>query len=157
MARWNSLPQEIRGMILRYTVIHGRIAPYAPVSIEWRDAIEKTFRHLRIQASSSDACGRAPTLNIKHTKHPKWWDGSYNLSLDDRAIGVAAERLFQAVESFPSQNDLMLEINVYEPMSYSEEWLKGHHYGGPGEQDEDMCLLSTSEPRDLATPPRKAL
>lgn len=51
----------------------------------------------------------------------------------------------------------MLEINVYEPMYYSEEWLKGHHYGVPGEQDEDMCLSSTSEPRDLAIPPRKAL
>ncbi|KAL5602169.1 hypothetical protein FOBRF1_009702 [Fusarium oxysporum] len=177
MTRWNSLPQEIRGMILGYVVIHDRIAPYAPVSIEWHDAIEKTFRHLRIQASSSDACGRTPTvfeslsrlcgrhrrlvkhiwLNIEHTKHPKWWDGSYNLSLDDRAIGVAVKRLFQAVESWPSQNDLMLEINVYEPMYYSEEWLKGHHYGDSGEQDEDMCLLSTSEPRDLATPPRKAL
>ncbi|RKK76400.1 hypothetical protein BFJ69_g7050 [Fusarium oxysporum] len=177
MTRWNSLPQEIRGMILGYIVIHDSIAPYAPVSIEWRDAIEKTFRHLRIQASSSDACGRAPTvfeslsrlcgrhrrlvkhiwLNIEHTKHPKWWDGSYNLSSEDRAIGVAVKRLFQAVEYWPSQNDLMLEINVYEPMYYSEEWLKGHHYGGPGEQDEDMCLLSTSEPRDLATPPRKVL
>ncbi|ENH67014.1 hypothetical protein FOC1_g10004647 [Fusarium oxysporum f. sp. cubense race 1] len=177
MTRWNSLLQEIRGMILEYIVIHDRIAPYAPVSIEWRDAIEKTFRHLRIQASSSDACGRTPTvfeslsrlcgrhrrlvkhiwLNIEHTKHPKWWDSGYNLSSEDRAIGVAVKRLFQAVESWPAQNDLTLEINVYEPMSYSEEWLKGHHYEGPGEQNEDMRRLSTSEPRDLATAPRNAL
>ncbi|KAK2695122.1 hypothetical protein QWA68_006048 [Fusarium oxysporum] len=177
MTRWNSLLQEIRGMILGYIVIHDRIAPYAPVSIEWRDAIEKTFRHLRIQASSSDACGRTPTvfeslsrlcgrhrrlvkhiwLNIELTKHPKWWDSGYNLSSEDRAIGVAVKRLFQAVESWPAQNDLTLEINVYEPMSYSEEWLKGHHYEGPGEQDEDMRRLSTSEPRDLATAPRNAL
>ncbi|KAI7768339.1 hypothetical protein LZL87_012924 [Fusarium oxysporum] len=134
MTRWNSVPQEIRVMILGYVVIHDRIAPYAPVSIEWRDAIEKkTFRHLRIQASSSDAGGK------------------------DRAIGVAVERVFQALESWPAQNDLTLGINVYEPMYYSEEWLKGHYYRGPGEQVKDMSLLSTSEPRDLATPPRKAL
>ncbi|KAH7178320.1 hypothetical protein DER46DRAFT_676080 [Fusarium sp. MPI-SDFR-AT-0072] len=157
MTRWNSVPQEIRVMILGYVVIHDRIAPYAPVSIEWRDAIEKkTFRHLRIQASSSDAGGSTPTvfqslsrlcdrhrrlvkhiwLNIEHTKHPKWWT---------------------ALESWPAQNDLTLGINVYEPMYYSEEWLKGHYYRGPGEQVKDMSLLSTSEPRDLATPPRKAL
>ncbi|KAF5254266.1 hypothetical protein FOXYS1_14420, partial [Fusarium oxysporum] len=153
MTRWYSLPQEIRGMILGYIVIHDRIAPYTPVSIEWRDATERTFRHLRIQASSSDACGRTPTvfeslsrlcgrhrrlvkhiwLNIEHTKHPKWWDGSYNLSLNDRAIGVAAKRLFQAVESLPSQNDLMLEINVRLPRLEEiafETWdLSDIHYG----------------------------
>ncbi|KAK2133429.1 hypothetical protein NOF04DRAFT_1272743 [Fusarium oxysporum II5] len=122
MTRWNSLPQEIRGMILGYVVIHDRIAPYAPVSIEWHDAIEKTFRHLRIQASSSDACGRTPTvfeslsrlcgrhrrlvkhiwLNIEHTKHPKWWDGSYNLSSEDRAISVTVKRLDFDMPSAPS-------------------------------------------------------
>ncbi|KAK2483602.1 hypothetical protein H9L39_05394 [Fusarium oxysporum f. sp. albedinis] len=144
MTRWNSLPQEIRGMILGYIFIHDRIAPYTPVSIEWRDAIERTFRHLRIQASSSDACGRTPTV-FESLSRLSW------------AIGVALKRLFQALESWPAQNDLTLEINVYEPMSYSEEWLKGHHYEGPGEQDENMRRLSTSEPTDLATAPRNAL
>ncbi|KAF4950303.1 hypothetical protein FGADI_8286 [Fusarium gaditjirri] len=178
MTRWYSVPQEIRSIILGYVVLHDRIALYAPVSIEWRDAIEKkTFRRLRIQAlipEPSHACppifhslGRLSDrhrrlvkhiwLNIEHTKHPKFWNNDSNLSAKDRAIGYAVAWLFGALKSWPAQNDLTLEINVYEPMYYTWEWLKGHHHGAPGEQDQDIYLSGTSEPRDLAAPHRQAL
>ncbi|KAF4496524.1 F-box domain containing protein [Fusarium agapanthi] len=174
MTGWYSLPQEIRSMTLRCVLVHDQIAPYAPVSIEWRDAIEKKiFRHLCIQASLSDAHGSTPTvfdrlsqLCDRHRRLVKhiWLsvdltarnsDGSRND--ESVCIGVAMTRLFQALKSWPAQNDLTLEINVYEPKYYSEEWFSGHHVGGPEEQDGDMSRLSNSQLQGSAMPPHGTL
>ncbi|PNP78186.1 hypothetical protein FNYG_08503 [Fusarium nygamai] len=168
MARWNSLPQEIRNMILGCVLVHDHIAPYAPVSIEWRDAIEKKiFRHLRIHASTSDARGSTPTvfhrlsqlcdrhrrlikhiwLNVELAKCNS--DGSW---IDEIVcIGAAITRLFRALQFWPAQDDLTLGIGVYEPMNNFKEWFRMLHIELPAEQDPDMSRLSDSQLRSLVT------
>ncbi|SCO40026.1 uncharacterized protein FFNC_07251 [Fusarium fujikuroi] len=154
MTHWSSLTQEIRDIILGCVFVHDHIAPYAPVSIEWRDAIEKkTFRHLHIQVSSSDTRYSAPevfqTLSQLRNRHqrlvkhiwlnvelvPGGVDPSWNV---DMCISVAIAWLFRALQFWPAQNDLTLEINEYCTAYYSAPWFRGHHIGGPGEQDGEI-------------------
>ncbi|KAF5569337.1 f-box domain-containing protein [Fusarium phyllophilum] len=174
MTGWNSLPQEIRSMILGYVVVHDHIAPYAPVSIEWRDAIErKTFQHICIQTSPYDAHGSTPTvlqtlsrLRCRQRRLVKhlWLnyelvaqnsDGSWND--EEHCISVSITQLFQALQFWPAQDDLTLEINVYEPRYCSEEWFRGHHIGVPGEQDKVMSLLSDTQLQGLSMPSHLSL
>ncbi|KAI1025109.1 hypothetical protein LB504_009802 [Fusarium proliferatum] len=175
MTLWGSLPQEIRSMILGYVVAHDHIAPYAPVSLEWRDAIEKkTFRDLRIQASSLDACHSTPTvfqtlgrMGYRHRRLVKhiWLNVELETRNCDRSrnehetvcINVAITRLFQALQLWPAQDDLTLEINVYEPVYHSKEWFRGHHIGCPGEQDGDMSRLSNSQLQEFEMPSHASL
>ncbi|KAF4434951.1 F-box domain-containing [Fusarium acutatum] len=104
MAGWNSLPQEIRSMIL------GRLVKHIWLNVE-------------LAARNSD--------------------GSWND--EGVCISFAITRLFQALQFWPAQDDLTLEINVYEPMDYSEEWFRGYRIRDPGEQDGDMSRLSNSQ------------
>ncbi|KAF5644887.1 f-box domain protein [Fusarium tjaetaba] len=170
MTGWNSLPQEIRSMILGWVVVHDHIAPYAPVSIEWRDTIEKKiFQHLRIHASTSDARGSTPTvfhrlsqlcdrhrrlikhiwLNVELAKRNS--DGSWIDHKEHAYIGAAITRLFRALQFWPAQDDLTLGIGVYEPMNDLKEWFRGLHIEFPAEQDPDMSRLSDSQLRSLVT------
>ncbi|KAF5599699.1 f-box domain-containing protein [Fusarium pseudoanthophilum] len=159
MACWNSLPQEIRSAILGCVLVHDHIAPYAPVSIEWRDAIEeKIFRRLCIQAPSSDALGSTPMVFhrlsrlcdrrrrlVKHI-YVELITRNGSESLEHGVyMSVAITWLFHSLQSWPAQDDLTLEINMLETMNFSAEWLKRHHVGGPREQDADLSRLSNSQ------------
>ncbi|CCT72520.1 uncharacterized protein FFUJ_12397 [Fusarium fujikuroi IMI 58289] len=173
MTHWSSLTQEIRDIILGCVFVHDHIAPYAPVSIEWRDAIEKkTFRHLHIQVSSSDTRYSAPevfqTLSQLRNRHqrlvkhiwlnvelvPGGFDPSWNV---DMCISVAITWLFRALQFWPAQNDLTLEINEYYTAYYSAPWFRGHHIGGPGEQDGGMPLSSDSRLESFDMPSHNSL
>ncbi|KAF5974952.1 hypothetical protein FBULB1_7579 [Fusarium bulbicola] len=174
MTGWYSLPQEIRSMILGCVLVHDHIAPYAPVSIEWRDAIEKKiFRHLCIETSLSDAHGSPPTvfarLSMLRDRHRRlvkhiWLSVEftardvYGMWNDESfCIGVAMTRLFEALKYWPAQNDLTLEINVYESKYSSEELFSGHHIGAPEEQDGDMSRLSNSQLQGSSRPLNSSL
>ncbi|KAF5973925.1 f-box domain-containing protein [Fusarium coicis] len=170
MTGWNSLPQEIRSMILGCVVVHDHIAPYAPVSIEWRDTIEKKIlQHLRIHASTSDARGSTPTvfhrlsqlcdrhrrlikhiwLNVELAKRNS--DGSWIDHDEIACIGAAITRLFRALQLWPAQDDLTLGISVYESMNDFKEWFRWLRIEPPVEQDGDMSRLSDSQLRSLVT------
>ncbi|KAK2478910.1 hypothetical protein H9L39_08284 [Fusarium oxysporum f. sp. albedinis] len=145
MTRWSSLPTEIRCMILETLTAHKSIAPYASVSTEWRDFIEKkTFAHLRLHPLCLDHLEQLDNhyrgriehlwLNIELNRYTcrscrkrESLTLSYSIA---KILNEAITRLFSILTTW--REPLTLELNAYCP-SDSEHWFKNSYFGAPGE------------------------
>ncbi|KAI8402815.1 hypothetical protein FOFC_16242 [Fusarium oxysporum] len=157
MTRWSSLPTEIRCMILETLTAHKSIAPYASVSTEWRDFIEKkTFAHLRLHPLCLDHLeqlddhyrGRIEHLwlNIELNRYTcrscrkrESLTLSYSIA---KILNEAITRLFSILTTW--REPLTLELNAYCP-SDSEHWFKNSYFGAPGE-DKFECQPHSADP-----------
>ncbi|KAF4970960.1 hypothetical protein FSARC_2063 [Fusarium sarcochroum] len=139
MPTWDFLPYEIRGIILTFLLRHDSIAPYAAVSEEWRDAVEKkTFHRLKLHPSCLD---RLEQLDERQIESVTWY------STNNKIIKTAITRLFNILESWELvKGGVTLELNAYSP-SDSEHWFKNCYFGAPGE---DELLEDESLEGDLA-------
>ncbi|KAF4446161.1 hypothetical protein F53441_10137 [Fusarium austroafricanum] len=151
MPDWISLPREIRDLILEYFVTLDGIAKHASISKEWRDVIEKkVFHQLRIKRSNElvglDWFNNRHRSLVKHIwldiELPSytcqdccalWADIPHDKNLE--TIKYNSFCLFYILSTWPAQQDLTLEINIYSP-SDSQHWFKGHYFGAPGEDFE---------------------
>ncbi|KAH7204647.1 heterokaryon incompatibility protein-domain-containing protein [Fusarium oxysporum] len=157
MTRWSSLPTEIRCMILETLTAHKSIAPYASVSTEWREFIEKkTFAHLRLHPLCLDHLeqlddhyrGRIEHLwlNIELNRYTcrscrkrESLTLSYSIA---KILNEAITRLFSILTTW--REPLTLELNAYCP-SDSEHWFKNSYFGAPGE-DKFECQPHSADP-----------
>ncbi|WJG35273.1 uncharacterized protein FOBCDRAFT_239639 [Fusarium oxysporum Fo47] len=157
MTRWSSLPTEIRCIILETLTAHKSIAPYASVSTEWRDFIEKkTFAHLRLHPLCLDHLeqlddhyrGRIEHLwlNIELNRYTcrscrkrESLTLSYSIA---KILNEAITRLFSILTTW--REPLTLELNAYCP-SDSEHWFKNSYFGAPGE-DKFECQPHSPDP-----------
>lgn len=157
MTRWSSLPTEIRCMILETLTAHKSIAPYASVSTEWRDFIEKkTFAHLRLHPLCLDHLEQLDNhyrgriehlwLNIELNRYTcrscrkrESLTLSYSIA---KILNEAITRLFSILTTW--REPLTLELNAYCP-SDSEHWFKNSYFGAPGE-DKFECQPHSPDP-----------
>ncbi|KAF5020609.1 hypothetical protein F66182_7358 [Fusarium sp. NRRL 66182] len=151
MPSWNSLPIEISSFILEKILTDTedhRIAPYAAVSREWQDAVEKkTFRFLRV---NQEALPQLEKLSERHARLVKYvilavelptyncWHcrrrESFSTFLENTAmIESAIVRLFTIMTKWKPAGELKLEINVYS-LSDTAHWFRYCYFGVPGER-----------------------
>ena len=164
MPDWSSLPAEIRDIILKLITHHNNIAPYATVSREWRNVIErKNFGHLKLHPSCLDSLERLaeqPKGLIKHIwlnielerytcRSCRKMESVTRFFANDKLIVAAITRLFFILANWKhDRGDLTLELNAYSP-SDSEHWFQNCFFGAPDE-DELEFLESECQPQDGA-------
>lgn len=165
MQYWSSLPFEVRDIILKLLTHHSNIAPYAAVSKEWQDVIEKkTFRHLKLHPSCLDSLERLAErpkglikhiwLNIELKRYTcrccRKMESVTWYSANDKIVAAAITRLFFVLANWKQDGgDLTLELNTYSP-SDSEHWFKKCYFGAPDEDEPDFPE-SERQPRIGAT------
>jgi hypothetical protein len=162
MPDWSLLPPEVRAIILKLLTHHNNIAPYATVSKEWRNVIEKkNFGHLKLHPSCLDSLEQLAEQPKGHIKHIL-----LNIELkrytcrccrrmesvtwcfaNDKIIVTAITRLFFILANWKQDGgDLTLELNAYS-LSDSEHWFKKCYFRAPGE-DELEFLEFECQPQD---------
>ncbi|KAF4339333.1 f-box domain protein [Fusarium beomiforme] len=157
MTDWYFLPAEVRCMILGALTVHDNIAPYASVSTEWRNFIEKKiFSHLRLHPLCLYRLEELDDHYRRKVDH-LWFNieiGRYTcrscrnresetLAFSiSRIVDQSISRLFSILKHWRSP--LTLELNVYSP-SDSEHWFKKCYFGAP-EEDKFECRPHSSGP-----------
>jgi hypothetical protein len=162
MPDWNSLPLEIRGVILEYIITHDRIAKYSTVSEEWRCAVEeKTFHSISIRIDTPAAIAspfvvpdlhsldslrerqrgliRHIWLNIALLRYecPDCYrtESTVVQSTNSSIMQRVIRDLFAILAGWePTKKGLTLELNAYSP-SDSDHWFQGWYFGAPDERE----------------------
>jgi hypothetical protein len=158
MPDWNSIPLDIRKVILEYITTHDHIAQYSTVSEEWRCAVEeKTFHSIRIDTPTAIPSPfvvpdlrfldglrerqrgliRHIWLNIALQRYdfPDCYriESTVEWDLNSRIMRRVIRDLFAVLASWePTKKGLALEMNAYSP-SDSNHWFRGWYFGAPGE------------------------
>lgn len=168
MVSWQSLPTEVRIMVLEHLIQDGNsLASFATVSREWQIVIERhNFAHIRLTPSHLADFGSMVRRNSSLVHYiwlclelqeydctecnpgdPVLWGMN---QADNTLITAAFQDLFSALSAWEANGELVLDISVYSP-SDSKHWFK--YLTFEPDISSEVCITHFPSENEISTKP----